>query len=276
MRATLAHELGHLSHFATAPWLESWAFEATGVWLEQALYPEQDARSVYLEDFAALPGLPLTDFESGSGGFDRAYGAYVWNLWLADRYGDAIVRTSWKAATRFRDHALAGYDAALAHHGTTFAEEFAAFAAATTGWQVGGFPDDVGEYPEVAREAPLAQGEIRSVDLDHTAYMVADLPPSESTKVTVRGPRYVAGGLALVAVVDGDVRSEVDATLWDGQAQVALGGLAGAERVSVVLVNADLTLARPKADGSDAARYLWDDVPYVLGVDVDPGLPLRR
>ena len=37
-----------------------------------------------------------------------------------------------------------------------------------------------------------------------------------------------------------------------------------------------VTLARPKADGSDAARYLWDDVPYVLGVDVDPGLPLRR
>ena len=26
LRATLAHELGHLSHFATAPWLESWAY----------------------------------------------------------------------------------------------------------------------------------------------------------------------------------------------------------------------------------------------------------
>lgn len=276
LRATLAHEIGHLSHFAMALWMENWAYEATGVWLEQAIFPGSDARSVYLEDFADRPGLPLTDFDSESGGFDRAYGAYVWNLWLAARYGPGVVRTSWKAATRFADHALSGYDAALARHDTSFADEFIAFAAATAAWDLAGFPADAEPYPRVARDADLSSGEVRTIALDHTAYAVADVPAAPGYTVTVRGPRYVVGGVALVAVVGGEVRTVSDSTLRDGQATVSLAGLEDAERVSVVVVNADATLARPKDADSDQADYLAEDVAYVVGVDADPGPPLRR
>lgn len=271
LRATAAHEFGHLVGFRVAPGAEGWAAEATAVWLERDTFPEADARTAYLEDFAGRPDLSLTDFAVASGGFDRSYGAYVWNAWLAERHGPDVVRDAWEQAGALGDHVTAGYDAALRARGTSFAGEFVAFATATAGWERGGFPVEVADYPPVARAAPLHSGEERQVKLDHAAYHVADVIGADTVTVTARGPKFVAGGLALVAGWGNQVRVAVDDTLHDGLATVSMSGLVGAHRVTVVVVNADVTGVRDKPAGGDPVRHLHDGVEYRVGVDVDPG-----
>lgn len=276
LRATAAHEFGHLVHLAIAPTGPGWAYESTGVWLESSTYPDLDARSLYLDDFADAPDLSLTDF-SAEGGFDRAYGAYVFNRWIASRHGEGVIRDAWTAPDARAGDVGAGYATVLRARGSSFVEELLGLATASASWDVVKSELDpaVPSWPEVVRADVLAPGARVDVELDHAAYWIADIAPAASVEVVVRGPKNVAGGAALVAVHGDDVRDVTDATLLDGEARLRLDGLAGAERVSVVVVNGDLTPSRPKAPQDDAVRYVRDDVAYVVGVDVDPGLPPR-
>jgi hypothetical protein len=276
LRSTAAHEFSHLVQFGMAYDAEPWAYEATAVWLERVVFPDADARTQYLADFADHPELPLSDFGSDTGGFDRAYGAYVWNVWLADRHGADVVRQAWAAARDVDQHLLDAYAAVLRDRGALLEQELVAFFAATAGWDAGGFPGEPADYPSVARAASLADGAVVTVEVDHTAAHVADLEVEGDVVVTVRGPKFVAGGVALVASGPGGVVTALDDTLFDGQAVVSLDAAAGVDRVTLVLVNADPGLAVPKAAGSDRPRYLFDDVEYLVGVDVDPGPPVKR
>jgi hypothetical protein len=283
LRSTVAHELTHLVQFGLAYDAEGWAYEATAVWVEQVVFPDDDARTQYLADFARQPALSLTDFGDASGGFDRAYGAYVWNLWLAHRHGPDVVRDAWLAAGDLDDHVLDGYAAALRDRGTLLERELVAFSAATAAWDVGGFPGEPADYPVVARArtgpaAALASGAVAEVTLDPLAAHVTDLdvPAGAAVEVVVRGPKFVPGGVALVASGTGGVVQAVDDTLFDGTARVALDPPAGTTRLTLVVVNADPALAVPKPAGSDRPRYLSQDVPYLVGVDVDPGPPIKR
>lgn len=276
LRATAAHEFSHLIHMGMAWDAEPWAYEATAVWMEQVVYPDADARTPYLLDFAGLPELPLTDFSETRGGFDRSYGAYVWNLWLAARHGPDLIRQAWQHAADDDGHVLAGYAEALAARGSSLDEALVAFTAATAGWEVGGFPAEPAGYPTVARSGTLSSGDVVEVELDHAAAYLVDLDVGEATTITVRGRRQVAGGVAVVATGGRSVTSVVDPTLWDGQATVSLAGIGSAGRVTLVVVNADAVLARPKRRGSDRTSYLRDDEVLVIGVDVDPGPPPKR
>jgi len=80
LRATTAHEFNHLLQFAIAATAESWFFEASATWMESQTYPAIDARTFYIAAFAGLSQLPITDFGQETGGNNRAYGLYVWNL----------------------------------------------------------------------------------------------------------------------------------------------------------------------------------------------------
>ncbi|WP_370326317.1 MXAN_6640 family putative metalloprotease [Euzebya sp.] len=277
LRSTAAHEFSHLVQFGMAYYGEAWAYEATAVWLERATFGDVDARTQYLVDFAAHPDLPLTDFGTDSGGFDRSYGAYVWNVWLADRFGASIVREAWEAAAATDHHVMGGYATALAARGSLLERELVAFTAATAAWEDGGFPGEPTAYPAVSRAGPLASGTTTTLVVDHTAAHVADVQADgEEVVVTVRGPKFVAGGIALVASAGGEVLTSVDDTLFDGEASVTLPATAGVESVTLVVVNADPALAEPKPPGTDRPRYLFDDVEYLVGVDVDPGRPVKR
>ncbi|MGI9016906.1 MAG: MXAN_6640 family putative metalloprotease [Euzebya sp.] len=276
LRSTAAHEFGHLVQFGMVYNGEGWAFEATAVWLERVVFPTVDARTQYLQDFSAHPELALTDFGSSTGGFDRAYGAYVWNVWLADRYGPAIVRDAWQAASQADGHVLQGYATALAGRGVLLDQELVAFTAATAGWDHGGFPGEPGTYPPLSRQPDLAVGAVQSVQIDHSAAYVADVVADGAVTVTVRGPKFIAGGVALVAASGSEVLVVVDDTLFDGEATVTLPQGADIGRVTVVVVNADPALAVPKPPSSDRPRYLFDDVEYLIGVDVVPGPLVKR
>ena len=277
LRATVAHEYGHLLHFGLAPTAPGWALEAAGVWFEAAAYPDADARSIYVEDLAASPELSLTDFGRGTGGFERSYGAYLLNRWFTTRYGDEVLRDAWVAAAADGDVG-AGYAEALRRRGSTFVEELLGFATEAAAWDVAGtdLDDAIPAWPQVRRAATLSSGATAAPEVDHAAWWVADIEAGTSVEVVVRVRRGVAAGAGLVAVgADGAVREALDPTLLDGEARLVLDDLDGAQRVSLVVVNGDLTPARPKPPQDEDVRYLRDGVPFVVGVDVDPGLPPR-
>lgn len=276
LRATAAHEFAHLIHFGIAYDGEGWAYEATAVWMERVVFPEADARTEYVRDFADLPHLPLSDFDVDTGGFDRAYGAYVWNVWLESRHGPEVVRDAWLAAADADQHVMEGYDTALRTRGSSLTREIVAFTAATAAWERGGFPGEPAAYPPIARDRFIALGSREEIRIDHAAAFVADIEPAEEVTVTVRGPRFVAGGVALIAAAGSEVLSAVDASLFDGEATVTLEGVADAGRLTLVVVNSDVSLARPKPVGSDRPAYLHDGITYVLGVGVDPGAPPKE
>lgn len=274
LRATAAHEFNHLSHFTLAYTAEGWFYEASGVWMESQAYPAVDARTFYVADFADLPGLPLTDFARSTGGFDRAYGAYVWNLWLADRYGPDIVREAWIAAAGAGNFSLAGYDGALAAEDGGISSEFVAFAAATAEWNHNEFPADGPPYPDVARGGAVPSDGRYDVTLDHTAYELRDVAPQPTVTVTVEGPQGVGGGVALVALEAGTVRTVVDDTLADGAATATLTGVGNAERVTAVVVNSDFALSVPRSASSfDDPQYANDCITYAVGVNAEPVAP---
>lgn len=279
LRSAAAHEFSHLLHFGIAHDAEGWAYEATAVWLEQQVFPAVDARTQYLTDFVGRPELALTDFEHGSGGFDRAYGLYVWNMWLSSRYGPAVVRDAWTSAATVDDRILDGYDLALRRRGTSVVHELLAFTAATAVWDLGGFPAEADHYPKVARQPRVSSGTVRDIVIDHTAAYVVDVDTAadqHDLRVTVRGPKFVAGGVALVAASGAQVVTVMDDTLFDGQASVTLDGIPADARVTLVVVNGDVSLAVPKRAGSDDVRYLHDDVGYRVGIDTDPGRVPKR
>lgn len=275
LQATAAHEFLHLVHFGMAYDAEGWAYEATAVWMEREVFPDADARTQYLVDFAADPALPLPDFGTDTGGFDRAYGAYVWNVWLSERYGPEIVRDAWIAGAGLSDHVVDGYAAALRDRGILLEAELVAFTAATAAWERGGFPVEPTGYPPLERQPLIERGTTTTVAVDHLAAHVADIPPGGSVTVTVRGPKFVAGGIALVGAQGDAVEVAIDDTLFDGEATVTMADTDDLGRLTLVVVNADPALAVPKPPRSDRPRYLFEDVEYAIGIDVDPG-PLAK
>jgi hypothetical protein len=270
LQATTAHEFNHLSHFATSFTAEPWFYEATAVWQELVNYPAVDARSFYVDSMAALPELPITDFVRETGGFSRSYGLYVWSLWLADAFGPEVIIDTWNQAAAADGHSLDGYDAALRARGSSFSQQFIAFAAATAAWDHGDFPQDpLGTvYPDVRRDEPLASGGTRNVTLDHTAYSLIPLPDTDGTQVTVTAPTGVAAGAAVVVDRGPGQVSVVEADLSSGSATLTVSTTPGAE-VTLAVVNADPTLAEPKddTDGRTPLSYLADGAVFGVGVD---------
>lgn len=276
LRATTAHEFNHLSHFATSFTAEPWFYEATAVWQESVNYPDVDARTFYIDSMAALPELPITDFTDGAG-FDRSYGLYVWSLWLAEAFGGEVIIEAWDQAAAANGHSLDGYDTALRARGSSFSEQFVAFAAATAAWDHGDFPQDpLGTvYPDVRRDDPLASGEARSLALDHTAYSLIPLPAVDGTEVSVTAPPGVAAGAAIVVDRGPGAVTIVEADLSSGSATLTVSATEGAE-VTLAVVNADLGLAAPKddTDGRAPLSYVADGAGFGVGVNTaapEPG-----
>lgn len=272
LRATAAHELGHSLQLAATGDSEAWIGEATSVWLEELVFPDADARSAYLDDFAAHPDLPITRFEEDDGSADRSYGAWVFVRWIADRHGPGLWAESWRLAGRDDVEVLAALDRVLEQRGSGLAEEFTAFTFTTAAWEAG-LRGDATSYPALARGPALPSGGQRLAEVDHLASYVVDVPVSRSKiTVTIRGPKLIESAAALV-VRRGRQVEVIRDSLFDGRAQLEAGDIGDAHRVTIVIVNADATLSTDRRPGALEARYLYDDVIFAVGVDRDPGLP---
>lgn len=283
LRVTAAHEFNHVVHFTESFTNDFWMFEATGVWSEVEAYPTIDGRTQYLPEFSGRPDLPFTAGGAGDQndpGFLRAYGLYVFNLWLSDQYGPRVVVDAWRATLDHDAHSLAGYAQVLEQRGSTFPEQFLDFAAATAEWEHTGFPgESVAGLPPVARagNVPPDDGVTR---LDHTGYRLYTVPlPAGGGPVRLAASSAGGfhGGVALVARTGNTTEVVTDHTLSDGQAAVSLPSTAGVQRLTAVVANADIALAAPKDGGDPFApppRYANDLAAIALRLgDGFPGEP---
>lgn len=272
LRATVAHEFHHLIQFNESASNDGWMLEATATWEESVVYPDIDARTFYIPAFveSADQSLNLTD---GS----HEYGLYVFMRWLADRFGQDVIRDAWRATLVNDQHSLAGINAALVARGSDFTTAFGAFTADTAAWNQGDFPRDIinGQpviYPDVPRRGQLSDGEDTTLTLDHTAYAIYPVTAADQMGARVTTPAGVSGTIAMVAVTPSGVRIDIGTTTG-GEATAALGETTGAALFAVVS-NADIirTGTDYPADGSQLSLLIDSKAPAgdSGGVACDP------
>ena len=107
-QVVLAHELFHtLQDNAQAPFEYSqdspgaWLFEATAVWAEAQVYPENPETARWIYGWSLAPQDAVDAFvfpSSGSLEEYRQYGAFVWIQYLSDQEGEALIPALWDQA----------------------------------------------------------------------------------------------------------------------------------------------------------------------------------
>ena len=254
LSVTAAHEYNHLLQVAYDTFQQSWFLEATATWSEEQVYPDVNDWLGYVPAFAKYPGEPITsmNYEPDDPRSLRMYGSATWNHWLdggAGGFGVGVIRRAWELsdATDPPDYALAAYDEAIDKAGgKSFSREFVPFAAATAEWRAGaGNLADHASYPDVKRKGSLARGGSKKVKLDHTAYRLVDVRPTEGDRLRLKVDvdDGVRAGLALVGrtgdALSGQVVQRIQYLSKGGKGSVTLDDPGRFERITAVLVNAD-------------------------------------
>jgi hypothetical protein len=267
LRVTAAHEYNHILQFRLDAQLDGWMFESTAVWSEEHVFPAADDWLFYVRAWRRQPHQSITKL--GAGGGLRIYGSAVWNHWLerGAGYGADVVLDSWRKGRKSkpRDFAIGAYDLGIKRNrGPGFAKEFARFTAATAEWRLPrfGFPDRR-SYQDVKRKGSLGRGATtRRFALDHASYRLFRVKPGSANRLqlTVRAPRRVATGIALVArrggVESGKVKIKRDFASGGGKLRVRLRRAQGFERITAVVTNGD---GRVSGGRGGAFRYAHDN-----------------
>lgn len=260
LRVTVAHEYNHILQFNYDTFEDLWMFESTATWAEEQVYPEINDYLNYMPAFARRSRRPLT------GTSIKVYAEAVWNHWLSGRYGVATVRDAWAASGQVRPKhlATAAYDAAIRTHGSAFAPEFGAFAAATAEWRTTSqFPDSA-SYPEMKRKGKLTRRR-KKARLDNTSFRLLEVKPQgNSVSMKVRAPRGVASTIALVgregATEGGIVATALRQLPRGGTARVTMRDPGRFSRITGVIANGDGSSKGFSSDGE--RRYRSDDATY--------------
>jgi hypothetical protein len=278
-RVTAAHEYNHVLQDAYDYLEDSWMFEATAVYMEDKVYPDDNDYLGYVDSWVANTKQPLTAFPSSN---LKAYGSAVWNHWLDHEYGPAAVRQSWEDSIGAADFAPGAYGAAIsADGGGGFSQEFDRFSAAVAEWNVPGegFPD---HYPDVPRDGTLpADTQTEPFALPHTTFAFFDVPVPGDAPRTIRLtgtlPTGTAGAVALVGRTGADpnggtVTTSLTPMPSGGTGAVLLDDPAQFARITAVVVNADASQS-----GFDQAvdDYVFTkDAPAVVASMAEPGAPI--
>jgi hypothetical protein len=136
LQVTAAHEFHHASQFAYTYWLDIWYGEATATWIEDEVYDGVNQLYAYLYAYYHFPGYSLNIFNRfdstdnlNTGG---GYGRWIFNRYLAERFGITMVRRMWEAidgAGNGADINMLPYlDNQLRVNGSSLAEAFSGFA----------------------------------------------------------------------------------------------------------------------------------------------------
>jgi hypothetical protein len=248
-RVTFAHEYNHLLQQNYDSYQDVWMFEATATWAEEHVYPDINDYVNFVATYARYPGEPITEYfgDPQDPRGTKIYGAAVWNHWLATGgggYGVGAVRRAWEISDvgQLKDFALGAYDRAIqGAGGPRFSREFVAFSAATAEWRTGfgGFPD-AALYPDVRRKGKLTR-KARRFKLDHTAARFMRVRPgAKDIRLTVEAPKRLKAGAARVGRGPGGVVAKSKMLDKRGRATVRLSGAGKLERITAVVVNADL------------------------------------
>jgi hypothetical protein len=252
MQVTAAHEYNHVLQFAYDVAQDTWMFEATATWMEDEVYTEVNDYLQYVQAWTRLTLVPLTSFSSsGDATNAKAYGAAVWNRWLEAKHGPDVVRNAWEVSRQTNPPSFApgAFDRALRNRGSSFAEAFAEFTADTAEWRASNSPFEEGSsFPDVQRVRNIALrpniGGAQGM-LDHTAYLLIDVPPTrvEQLKLVMEIKSGTSAALALVGregdPVGGTVTTEVTRLHRGGTGMAVLDDPGRFDRITAVVMNSD-------------------------------------
>lgn len=104
MRATIAHEFHHaVQHGYDAYEPMNWYFEATAVWMEQAVYPKLSSAAYYVQYVYEYPELCFGTLDDPDG--LQMYGEWMFLQSLVDVYGATIIQDLWTNIARLNGFA---------------------------------------------------------------------------------------------------------------------------------------------------------------------------
>ena len=109
-KATCAHEFHHSIQFGYDAGEDIWAMESGATFIEEAVFDHVNDNYNYLDDFMNFPHTSLMD-NSGL----HKYGAFLWPLYLAQKFDTTIHVSAWEAAKTgtlfdgYKDTLLANY-----------------------------------------------------------------------------------------------------------------------------------------------------------------------
>jgi Bacterial Ig-like domain len=256
MQVTAAHEYNHVLQFGYDVLQDAWMFESTAVWMEDKVYDDINDYVSYLGPWSLLTQVPMTAFNPGDLTDSlnvKVYGNTVWNRWIDERFGAETIRAAWEKSVSTRPPSFApdAYDAALLEKATTFFDSFTRFAADTAEWRTSaGVFEEGGAWPDIQRASrttlrPGGSGVEGS--LDHASFALLNVAPTSDERIKLIGsmPRNTRGAFALVGR-EGDEGSgtpvvEMMRLPTGGQTSVELVNPGRFERITAVLVNADMT-----------------------------------
>jgi hypothetical protein len=265
LKVTVAHEYNHILQFGYDAYQDPWFAESSATWMEDEVYDRIDDYLRYVRRWVKLDRTPLTASSI------KEYGSAVWNQWLADRYGAAVVRKAWAGAIDSKPggFAIGSYERAIQADGPSdLSHDFTRFAAAVAEWRTGAGFRESSRFPDMPRQGRLPLGRAPLTrHLNHTTFQLLRVhaPRGRAVVVHLLAPRGTAAGLALV----GRFGSERYGHAVERIAYRRRGGLLTArlarpgrfERITAVVVNADA-----RASGFSARRldwrYLTDGYPF--------------
>ncbi len=143
LKVTVVHEYFHATQCAYDAFEEEWWMECTAVYHEELLFPEVNDNYNFLPYFFDCPDTSLL-IDSY-----HAYGAFVWPMYLVDRFGYDVIKATFEYA---RYHTIIpSLDSVLAGYGETVRSVFSEFTVWNyfTGERAGtvSYYADAGDYP---------------------------------------------------------------------------------------------------------------------------------
>ncbi|MHB9027604.1 MAG: MXAN_6640 family putative metalloprotease, partial [Candidatus Latescibacterota bacterium] len=109
LRVTTAHEFFHGIQFGyTANMSLIWWMEQSATWMEDRIWNDVNDYMTYLQYF--FPNASKYSLDSGSIAGNFMYGAVVWPMYLANRFGDKVVRDGWEVFAGSSNYKLSGLD----------------------------------------------------------------------------------------------------------------------------------------------------------------------
>jgi Family of unknown function (DUF6055) len=245
LEVTAAHEYNHVLQDGYDFVEDKWMFEATATWMEDEVYPDINDYHQYMAPWAQRSLEPITAPDDA-----KVYGSAVWNHWLSDRYGAAVVRHAWEVSGDEGDFAPGAYDRAIKDAGGHgFEPELIDFAASTAEWGAANSGIHEGsQFPAMQRVTNGGQpitlptdGTTIQGSIDHTGYALFDVAHSDAVALDLYGalPDGTAGGIALVGFAGGQMTKVLGLMPNGGQTKVTLPNPGRFSRITAVVVNAD-------------------------------------
>lgn len=94
LQVTAAHEYHHAVQYGYSYYFDIWYAEATSTWMEDELYDDVNQLYSYIPSWFNQSRFSLDIAESTSTG--GGYGRWIFNRYLAEQHGPAVVRGAWE------------------------------------------------------------------------------------------------------------------------------------------------------------------------------------